>query len=121
MLQGDAPIRVSFWTPSTNSMDELKGKNHRVQLSWTGSDDSGIGSYAIARDGVSMASTDQRSYTDSLPGSPDASSTYQVRAFDTHGNTGESGSVTVSTSGGTDGEDGGGGGNDKPVPEKCRS
>ena len=120
-----AILTIDSTPPSVQNLSgvyERKGKNHRVQLSWTGSDDSGIGSYAIVRDGVSIATTDQSSYTDSLPRSPDASYTYQVRAFDIHGNTGESGSVTVSTSGGTDGADGGGGGNDKPCRgKKCSS
>lgn len=98
---------------------ERKGKNHRVQLSWDGSDQSGIGSYEIFRDGVSRAMTSQSSYTDSLPKPPAAAYTYHVRAVDIHGNEAESGSISVSTGSGGDG-DGGGGGNDKPCRgKKC--
>ena len=94
---------------------ERKGKNHRVQLSWSGSDESGIGSYEIFRGGgyeSPIATTSQSSYTDSLPRSPAASYEYQVRAIDIYGNDAYSKTSTVSTSGGDDG--GGGGGNDKP-------
>ncbi|MEP1594612.1 MAG: hypothetical protein ABJK20_08570, partial [Halieaceae bacterium] len=96
-----------------------KGKNHRVQLSWSGSDESGIESYEIYRNGSPQASTGQSSYTDSLPRSPEATYTYYVRAFDVHGNWADSAIITVSTAGSTDGDDGGGGGgNDKPCRGK---
>ena len=98
---------------------QRKGKNHRIQLSWSGSDTSGIGSYEIYRGGTIRMTSNQSSYTDSLPGSPAASYNYQVRAIDIHGNDAYSSTITVSTTGGDDG-DGGGGGNDKPCRgKKC--
>jgi hypothetical protein len=100
---------------------ERKGKNNRVQLSWDGSDDSGIGSYEILRDGLPRATTSQSSYTDSLPRSVADTYSYQVRAVDIYGNAADSNTVTVSTTGGDDGG-GGGGGNDKPCRgKKCSS
>ncbi|RLQ23280.1 hypothetical protein DWB85_01625 [Seongchinamella sediminis] len=99
---------------------ERKGKNHRIQLSWSGSDDSGSVSYAVLRNGAQIATTGQGSYTDSLPKSPDASYAYQVRAVDPFGNEALSATIDVATSGGDDGD--GGGGGDKPCRgKKCGS
>ena len=97
---------------------ERKGKNHRIQLSWDGSDASGIASYEIIRDNSPITTTSQSSYTDSLPGSPAASYAYQVRAFDIHDNEALSSTITVLTGGSDDGD--GGGGSDKPCRgKKC--
>ena len=99
-----------------------KGKNHRIELTWSGNDESGISSYVIFRNGASRATTSQNSYTDSLSRTPAASYEYYVQAIDNYGNTTYSTPTTVETGSG-DGDDsdgGGGGGNDKPCRgKKC--
>jgi hypothetical protein len=96
---------------------QRKGKNHRVQLSWSGSDNTGIDSYQVSREGVLRTKTTQSSYTDSLATPVESAYLYEVKAVDVYGNVGAA-IVTVSTTGGDDG--GGGGGNDKPCRgKKC--
>jgi hypothetical protein len=97
-----------------------KGKNHRIQLAWSGSDNSGVDTYQVYRGGQLRTTTSQSSYTDSLPRSVANSYTYEVMATDLYGNDSDMATITVSTGGSNDGDDGDGGGNDKPCRgKKC--
>ena len=95
---------------------QRKGKNHRVQLSWSGSDNTGVASYEVYRGGNRITTTTQGSYTDNLATPIEGTYNYEVRAVDLYGNIGAA-TATVSTT--TTGDDGGGGG-DKPCRgKKC--
>lgn len=87
-----------------------KGKNHRVQLSWTGSASADVDSYEIRRDGAYITTTSQNNYTDNLSGTIASSYTYTVIAVDQFGNRSVGMSATVATSGGDSGGGGNGGG-----------
>ena len=123
--QGTSSVRAILTVDSTaptidalSGTYERKGKNHRVQLSWSGRDDSGIDRFEIIRGTTDVGVTSQTSYTDSLPRSPDPVYEYTVWAYDVNGNS-DFTTISVSTTGGNDGDDGGGG-NDKPCRgKKC--
>jgi chitodextrinase len=70
----------------------------RVALTWTGStDDVGVTSYSILRDGAQVGSSTSTSYTDQTT-APNTTYTYTVVAFDGAGNaSAPSNSVTVTT------------------------
>ena len=85
---GTASVRATLTVDSTpptiealSGTHERKGKNHRVQLSWSGSDDSGVDRYEIIRGTTSVGNTSQSSYTDSLPRSPETVYEYTVWAY----------------------------------------
>ena len=88
-----------------------KGKNHRVKLDWVDSVSSDVDSYEILRDGVSITTTSQNSYTDTLSGSIVATYNYTVKAVDGVGNVSSGITVVVETTGDDGGGGGGGNGN----------
>lgn len=84
-----------------------KGKNHRIQLGWTGSASADIASYDIERGGSWIANTTQSNYTHTFSGTISTSYNYTVRAVDNVENVSSGKSTDVDTSG----DDTGGGGN----------
>jgi chitodextrinase len=90
-----ATTQVKDVTAPSAPVLSATGSKRRATLSWTASTDaSGIASYRVLRNGVQIAQTTARTFTD-RPGR--GTWTYVVRAVDGAGNTADSNAKTVST------------------------
>jgi len=119
-VSDNGTLSIDATGPVVQNLDgsyQRKGKNHRIRLSWSGNDDTGVASYQVYRGEDLITTTAQGSYTDSLATPIASTYSYEVKAIDLYGNVGAA-NATVSTT--TTGDDGGGGGSDKPCRgKKC--
>ena len=120
-VSDNGTLSIDATGPVVQNLDgsyQRKGKNHRIRLSWSGNDDTGVASYQVYRGEDLITTTAQGSYTDSLATPIASTYSYEVKAIDLYGNVGAA-NATVSTTT-TTGDDGGGGGSDKPCRgKKC--
>ncbi len=102
-------VEVDGTAPTTpaNLTAEKRRKN-QVRVSWGASSDSGSGisHYLVKRNGFSMTTTHNTSYTD-RPG--EGSFTYTVEAIDNLGNSSQANQTSITIGGGTGGGSNGGG------------
>ena len=97
----DNPVDTTPPQPPTNLTATAVGTT-RVDLSWDpSSDDVGVSSYAVQRDGVQIAEVPSTSFSDTTVG-PDTTYAYRVTAFDVAGNPSDPSQEVIVTTGSAD-------------------